>query len=278
MHKSKKSFCCNLFKVLRRFTPLQKLFSTLTNPFSDLNSNVIAGWNDMVAGAHRIARADFLEWVRCGKPRSGSEHQQMCRSRARFKYALRACRNETARMEADALAHSLMRHDYCKFWRKVQGNLKPTSNMATSVDGHTGAENIAGFWKCHYEGLLNSVSRPDHSADLNERLDSVPRSEVLVTWGAEDLSQYRRQLKSGKATGMDGISPEHLKWAPVKIDVHLALIFNALLCHSFISDSFMPVRIVPMRILSISSAKSRQPGWRCSQHQDQLIGPAHVNK
>ena len=37
-------------------------------------------------------RAAFLEWVIADKPRSGSTHQLLCRTRSSFKLALRYCR------------------------------------------------------------------------------------------------------------------------------------------------------------------------------------------
>lgn len=212
-----------------------------------LNFNVIAGWNDLVADAHRVARADFLHWRRVGKPRYGPDHQLMCQSRARFKYALRACRSQVDCMEADGMARSLWGNDNNKFWKSVQRKWGASAPVATSIEGHSGNEDIADYWKTHYDSLLNSVNNPDHSIQLETKLATLELiSSPTIVFSADDFTKYRRKLKGRKATGMDGISPEHLKLASVKLDVHYALLYNALLMHSFLPDSFMPVRIVPI--------------------------------
>ena len=206
--------------------------------------HAVPGWNDMVAEAHSEARNNFLFWAAAGKPRFGPIHQVMSTSRARFKYALRACRANAERWQAEGLARSLVGHEFREFWSRVQRK-SGSDQVSTVIDGHTGNQNITDFWRSHYQSLLNSVSRPDHSSSLNERLNSV-RDDRIVVWSVEDLSKYRSQIKLGKSAGMDGLTPEHLRYAPGKIDIHLALIFNSLVCHSFLPHSFMPVRIVPI--------------------------------
>ena len=109
--------------------------------------------------------------------------------------------------------------------------------------------------------MLNSASRPDHSALLQQKVESA-HGERFVSWSANDFTGYRSQLKLGKAAGMDGLASEHLKSAPVKIDFHLALIFNALVRHAYLPDDFMPVRIAPIvksTTGDLSSSKNYRP-------------------
>ena len=208
------------------------------------NYSAVAGWNDLVSDAHRVARADFLQWRLIGSPRQGVEFEAMRFSRARFKYALRACKQNAEQLEADGLAKSLAGKDFKSFWKLVQRKAGPSAPATLSVDGHSGTRDITEFWKGHFQTLLNSVSRPDHSEELESILNTLGPDHIA--WSHEDLFRYRRELKVGKAVGMDGVSPEHLKYASVKIDVHLSLIFNAFLRHSFLPASFMPVKIIPI--------------------------------
>ena len=222
--------------------------------------SVVAGWNDLVSDAHRVARDNFLLWRRLGNPRQGSVFEAMRLSRARFKYALRSCRANAAQLHADGLAHSLLRKDFRHFWKDVQKKNGSATAATLSVDGHSGTENIGGFWKGHYESLLNSVSRPDHSAELADKLGALWDEHVFWTCG--DINKARMQLKAGRAVVMDGVSPEHLRYAPSKIDVHLSLIFNSFIRHSFLPASFMPVKIIPIVKSStgdISSSKNYRP-------------------
>ena len=233
-----------------------KSFEIRTSP----NYKVVAGWNDLVSDAHRVAREDFLYWRSIGNPRQGQAFEAMRFSRARFKYALRSCRANVAQLQADGLAKSLVGKDFRRFWKDVQKRSGKSTATSLSIDGHTGAEQIGQFWRGHFENLLNSVSRPDHSAQLTNKLDSM--GHECVWWSWEDLGKYRQQLKAGRAMGMDGISPEHLKHAPVKVDIHLSLLFNSFIRHSFLPASFMPVKITPIvksTTGDISSSKNYRP-------------------
>ena len=233
-----------------------KAFEVKTSP----NYSVVAGWNDLVSDAHRVARADFLHWRCLGNPRQGPVFDAMRVSRARFKYALRACRANAEQLQADGLATALMGKDFRRFWKEVQRKKGPSSPVPLSIDGHSGTRNVGHFWKGHYESLLNSVSRPDHSNELTSKLGSLNRENI--SWTHREIHDFRNDLKLGKAVGMDGISSEHLKYASSKIDVHLALIFNSFICHSFLPASFMPVKIIPIvknATGDISSSKNYRP-------------------
>ena len=233
-----------------------KPFEQKTSP----NYSIVAGWNDLVLDAHRVARADFLHWRNKGSPRQGPAFEAMRCSRARFKYALRACRVNAAQLEADAIAVSLLGKDFRKFWKLVQKKSGSSTATPLSIDGHSGTVGIGQFWKGHFENLLNSVDRPDHSAQLADKLAFL--GEELISWSCVDLSKYRQQLKVGKAMGMDGVSPEHLKYASNKVDVHLSLVFNSFIRHSFLPSVFMPVKITPIvksATGDISSSKNYRP-------------------
>ena len=233
-----------------------KIFEVKTNS----NYSIVAGWNDLVSDAHKVARVDFLHWRRLGNPRQGPAFDTMRYSRARFKYALRVCRANAEKLKADGLANSLLDKDYRGFWREVQRSNGPSTLNTLSVDGHSGTIDIGEFWRGYYENLLNSVSRPDHSSELDSKLASLGRD--YISWSGEELSKLRRRLKSGKAVGMDRVSGEHLKFASIKVDFHLALVFNAFIRHSFLPASFMPVKILPIvknATGDISSSKNYRP-------------------
>ena len=224
------------------------------------NYTVIAGWNDLVSDAHSVARADFLNWCRLGKPRQGLDFHAMRVSRARFKYALRACRANAERLQADGCANSLLGKDYNQFWKQIRRKVGPSSPTASSVDGHSGSREICDFWKGNFHALLNSVSQSEHSSQLDRELCSL--GSEIISWSSEDIFRYRGKLKAGKAMGMDGLSAETLKFASTKLDVHLALIYNAFICHSFLPGNFMPVRILPIvknATGDVSSSKNYRP-------------------
>ena len=82
-----------------------------TIPFKIHNSqpteHTIPGWNDYVKDKHDTARATFLDWMYCGKSRTGPTYDLMRKSRSQFKLALRYCQQYSDMLRADAHANAL---------------------------------------------------------------------------------------------------------------------------------------------------------------------------
>ena len=67
------------------------------------------GWNEYVKDAHSETRDAFKLWILSSKPRQGDVFQYMTQSRARFKFKLRQCKCDEARIRADILADDLVK-------------------------------------------------------------------------------------------------------------------------------------------------------------------------
>ena len=67
-------------------------------------------------------------WIDAGKPRTGLIYEQMYRTRASFKLALRYCQRHKEQVQADACARSYFNADPRKFWQNVAktANVKAT--------------------------------------------------------------------------------------------------------------------------------------------------------
>ena len=107
-------------------------------------------WNTFVKEKHEEARQSYLLWLSAGKPRFGALYEDMHKSRAQFKLALRQCQQHIEQMKADACAQSVMDKDAKRFWRDVYklSNAKATTNVIT-VGGKVGDSDIAEMWKQH---------------------------------------------------------------------------------------------------------------------------------
>lgn len=214
-----------------------------------VQSNAIAGWNDMVSDAHTAHRNSLREWYIHGRPRDGKAvHKRKCINQARFKYTLRACRALTEQYEADALAKANLDKDCNEFWKQVNSIGKSKPAVASCIDGKTGDENITEMWKEHYDTILNSISNTDDDEKLNDAIRNVDTSAERdsFAFNITTVNKARMNLKPRKSMGLDSISPEHLIYANDMIDTHLMLAFNAMLRHSYLPDSLLPVKIVPV--------------------------------
>lgn len=95
---------------------------TLVSKDTGKGKEHIIGWNDIVKEAHECSREAFLFWRSNNKPRDGPLYENMRRSRARFKYALRSCRNAEETLKADALARSILDKHPRELWKGVKKN------------------------------------------------------------------------------------------------------------------------------------------------------------
>ena len=61
-----------------------------------------------------------------------------------------------------------------------------------------------------------------------------------------DVDNAVQSLKVGKASSLDGISAEHLKYAHPSIVFHLKQLFNLILIHGHVPDAFGQGVVVPL--------------------------------
>ena len=99
-------FCC-AFMVLVQMPYLREIIIPCTQ-------TVVAGWNDHVREQHDIARAAYLDWIYLVKPHNGPTFWWMKKTIAKFKLALRYCKQHRDGITAHAAA-SLSTKDYNAF-------------------------------------------------------------------------------------------------------------------------------------------------------------------
>ena len=115
------------------------------------------GWNDYVKDKHDTATATFLDWMYCGKPRTGPTYDLIRKSRSQFKLALCYCQQHSDMLRADAHANALTSKDYNRFWKSInQSNNDKSKKYTFTLDGCVGENEIANHWRKHFEQLYNS--------------------------------------------------------------------------------------------------------------------------
>ena len=67
-------------------------------------------------------------------------------------------RSEDA-IKADRLAGDLLQHNVADFWKNVRNLTSNKASSSTYIDAVVGEQNIADYWRSHYEGILNSVQK-----------------------------------------------------------------------------------------------------------------------
>jgi len=180
-------------------------------------------------------------WNLVGRPRSGSINAEHLRCKYRYKQAIKDAAYESDKCLNDDLFDYMCMKDtdsFWKSWRKrfCSDNIKPTSVL----NGKTGDEILLEFTSYYGNVFKPNTDNGDDKfrAELDGLLTqhmhstahSVPRIDIV------DLSVLIGRLKRREAAGIDGLVDEHIICGGVQLAVHLCLLFNALLMHSFVSE------------------------------------------
>lgn len=130
------------------------------------------------------------------------------------------------------------------FWKEVNKINNEKSAVADVVNHVSGSQDIANMWCKHFSGILNSSSdvscKEKVLKQLNEKCGSYSRFTV------SDVMTATKSLKCGKASGLDNISAEHLKYADDKLYILLSIVFNAMVIHNYIPEKMLDTVLVPL--------------------------------
>ena len=219
----------------------REVFGTIRN-----NNRCIPGWNDFIKDFYAESREAFKAWKDSGCPRFGPVACYMRSSRANFKYVLRQCKLYEEDMRAMALSNKLQGGEIVPYWREIQSlSGSKRTCLPGRVDDAVGWETISSLWKEKFNSVLNSV---DDLEDMREffmkraTLPEVPVASVSVA----EVQRIVKDLKNGKAVGMDLIPNEFFKYASQNILIFISITFNSFLVHSFLPVLLMSVLIVPL--------------------------------
>ena len=127
-------------------------------------------------------------------------------------------------------------------------NLKPTSILS----GASEDDNVRSEFTKHYKSLFqpNSHIADDHYKTETINLLSRDLAETAsLLADIQVVQNCMQQLKNNKAAGHDGICREHIKYAGSHLSVHICLLFNAMLRHSFVPADFcFGIMCIEMRL------------------------------
>ena len=198
------------------------------------------GWSDYVADYYNASREAFLVWVANGKPKHGYQFDTMKIARARFKYALRFVKRNEQSLKCDAIAKKFSSTNPQSFWKEIKKLNSSKLPLPNSVDGVSGGPEIALMWKNHFSELFNCVN----DCDAKPTYLCEPSSTISVS--TAEIQKAICSLGNNKATGMDNISAEHLKYCSRRVVVLLAICFTGFLTHGFMPNDMISILLIPL--------------------------------
>ena len=107
-------------------------------------------------------------------------------------------------------------HDYQGLFAVLRAIYGPHSNAVAAVKSTDGSvlltdlKDITGHWKEHFSNLLNQQGIADERATLQMYVHT-PKDDLCTPITMEVLEKALQETRRGKASGLDGISPEIFK-------------------------------------------------------------------
>ena len=126
-----------------------------------------------------------------------------------------------------------------------QKNVNAKASVYVNCIGSAhGDSEIANMWRDHFDRLYHSNSDKISRELFYSMLDGHNFSNHNVT--VADIYEAIIKQKTGKATGLDDIAMEAFIYGGPRLGVHLALLFNCFISHSYLPSTFMDSMIVPL--------------------------------
>ena len=148
---------------------------------------------------------------------------------------------------ADALSQDLSDKDVDGFWKTMNKMNCCNTILANVIDGVTGPDSIASYWKQHFDKPLNVHDNCNNSLknDILSNFDTIKHNSNMAV-STKSVSELIGKLECGKSAGPDGIGAEYLKFSNIKIHVLLSMCFTLCLAHGYLPPAMIETTIVPI--------------------------------
>ena len=188
-------------------------------------------------------------WKSVGRPRSGDINNNRVRCKLKYKNTIKeAAANADSALNDDLYEKLCNKNNtaFWKAWRKrfCSRNQKPTSTL----NGCSGDENIRQEFNKYFMSTVipNTADADDCYKQKVDDLLKCSSEQSAPLIDVNLLQDCVYEMKNNKAPGYDGICSEHVKYGGAQLLVHLCLLFNAMIAHSFVPADFCFGMIVPL--------------------------------
>ena len=248
-------------EMLHIFESIKCILLEATDKFKFTNEKrfkVIPGWNDNVKHLHQIARESFLLWKERGRPPHGQFVEDMKKTRANFRAALKFCKDNEADLRSKKLLENFRLKNYKGFWRDVAEINKHNMSYPTEIDNKNTNVDICHLFSRNYESIFNKKKGLIDNVKLN--VTNKKKIDILLRFSIEDVKKSIRSLKV--TLGFDKIHSNHLKFDSVILIDLLARLFTGFIVHSFVPVNMLRGIITPIvkdKFGDLSSSNNYRP-------------------
>ena len=189
-------------------------------------------------------------WSSVGRPRSGSINAERLRCKYAYKQAIKAARQENDREFNDDLLDKFCQKDDVNFWKSWRKRFCSNSLKPTNMLNVSGTSNVMNEFSEYYSRVMQPNTM-NADAFMNDEVVYLLQNEQYLESDSpvvtiSDIEFCIGNLKRNKAAGPDNITSEHVIFGGPSLNVHLSLLYSAMICHSFVPVGFTYGIIIPL--------------------------------
>lgn len=187
-------------------------------------------------------------WINAGRPRMGETYSDKCRSKLAYKsYLINKEKSAKSQLSADLL-NSLASRDsnnFWKIWNSKTGNFNPYGNV---VDGITDSKLIAEKFATYFASVYKQNNKNANKFKMlfRENFKDYTGDKIDISIEVFRVDEIIRNLKRGKAAGLDKITCEHLQFAHPIVCSCLTMLFNLIISTKYVPEAFGRGILVPI--------------------------------
>ena len=221
---------------------------------------IIPGWNDYVKEFHKLARENFLIWKNNGKPTDGFLCEEMKRTRALFKNALKICKDEENKIRGEKLLNNMKTKNYTGFWKEIHSLNRHNYVDQQMIDGSSDKKEICEMFSDRYKAILHRNKEVISNMNSNVQYNNRIFSWVILTFSTDDIINSIRKINH--SVGFDNIHSNHLKHCSKLSAELISRMFYSFLIHNHVPLNLIRGVIVPTlkdKLGDVSSADNYRP-------------------
>ena len=236
-------------------------FSNILNAIARADSVLSRGskrilksyWSPELSSLKALSYVHHRSWIENGRPSSGSFYDDYVSSRSNYRRKLRQERRNNEMVNNENLFSSLIDKDTTRFWRTWKSLSQSKAPLTARIDGCTVDTDISDRFSNVFSEIYTVNDVHSHDSLKNE-FDSIfpPYFEshmhddvthYFFSW--QDMLDMVPKLKAGKSyVGL--VKAEHILQGSTKLLIHLHILYNAMLQHSFVPTLLLRGNISPL--------------------------------
>ena len=257
IHGDKLCFCENhIFHINHYYQSLLSILEVTDSLLPRKSSHGKKGkdfWSDNLTQLKKNSVDAYDQWTCDGRPSSGPSFERKKSCHYIYKAELRRQRRLFAAEKSETLSNELINKNFQKFWRDwkrlSQSKSPPVSRIGEAIT----EPDIASSFQTYFQNIYGDNDSEAHrnlNAEFCQRFPEYFGSRLhesispfYLKW--DDMLDITGKLKEGKSSN-SFITAEHILHGSPKLIVHLHLLFNAFLQHSFVPADFLKGTISPV--------------------------------